>query len=668
MYPNHAFFFDFLFPVIIARESHPFPSRTRSLSLSAAMVLRRMAWESSTLPDFSFGRTSFGVCGLFVFPCGVCPWGFVQPPNPCRDFMRARAAKVSPPVLLDYSPSIAKELELLYQDSLKSFTEGSIVQGRILAIRGHEVLVDIGYKSEGVINGSEFRNLEDLKVGDPVEVLLERLEDENGLVVLSKQKADLLQNWDRILTSCAEGEIIPGTLTAKVKGGVIVDIGVEAFLPGSQIDIVPVKNLDDYVGKTFEFKILKINRERRNIVVSRRELLEDQRKEFKQRLMSEIQVGQTRSGNVKNITDFGAFIDLNGLDGLLHITDMSWGRINHPSEMVKVGQPIEVMILDIDYEKDRVSLGLKQKLKNPWENIAAKFPVGHRVHGKVMNLMPYGAFIELEEGVEGLVHISEMSWTKRVARAADVMSIGQEVDAVVLKVDPEERKISLGVRQLEENPWELVANKYPIGSRISGKVRNFTNYGAFLELEEGVDGMVHVSDMSWTRKVNHPSEVLEKGQEIEAIVLEVDASNQRISLGYKQASEDPWANIASKYNVGQLIEGKVAKITQFGAFVEIEPGIEGLVHISQISDQRVERVKDVIKSGQEVKARIIKIDSVERRIGLSIKAAEVPDEEFHVDDSMLEGLRPGEDLVDLSSAFDEALGAGGQEWHPGDKK
>ncbi|MCC5843309.1 MAG: 30S ribosomal protein S1 [Verrucomicrobia bacterium] len=557
----------------------------------------------------------------------------------------------------------------MYDESLKEFNEGSIIEGIILAIRSNDVLVDVGYKSEGIIPKNEFKKIEELSEGDKIEVLLERLEDDNGMVVLSKQRAETQKNWDRILETYSEGDLIEGVVHGRVKGGMLVDVGVEAFLPGSQIDLVPVKDPDVYIGQVIQFKIIKINLERRNIVVSRRELLEEQRREMKAQLLGEIKIGQQRKGVVKNITDFGAFIDLSGMDGLLHITDMSWGRINHPSEMVKIGDELEVTILDVDYEKERVSLGLKQQSDNPWEEIGAKYPVGHRIRGKVVNLMPYGAFVELEPGVEGLVHVSELSWTKRIARASDVLNVGDEVDAMVLAVNKDDKKISLGIRQTEENPWEIVANKYPIGSRIVGTVRNFTNYGAFLELEEGVDGMVHVSDMSWTRKVNHPSEVLEKGQKVDAVVLEVDASNQRISLGMKQAMPDPWSSVASKYAIGQLVEGKVAKLAQFGAFVELEEGIEGLVHISQISDERVEKVKDVLKVGDEVKARIVKMDEVDRRIGLSIKAAEVSDDEFQLDDSMLEGLRPGEDMVDLGSAFDDAFSGleGLEEWHPGDK-
>jgi small subunit ribosomal protein S1 len=559
----------------------------------------------------------------------------------------------------------------MYEETLKHFSEGSIVKGTVLEVRPTEVLVDIGYKSEGLIPASEFKDISAIKPGDHVEVLLENLEDDDGMVILSKQRAEQQRNWDRVLETCVEGSIIEGVVKGRVKGGLLVDVGVDAFLPGSQIDVVPVRNLDDMVNRTYEFKILKINKDRRNIVLSRRELLEERRRDQKKRLLTEIQVGQSRKGVIKNITDFGAFVDLAGMDGLLHITDMSWGRINHPSEVVHVGQEIEVVILDVNLEKERISLGLKQKQQNPWDEIEAKYPIGTRVRGRVVNLVPYGAFVQLEEGVEGLVHVSEISWTKRVARASDVLTVGDTVDAVVLNVNKDEQKISLGIRQTEANPWDLVAEKYPIGARVRGKVRNFTNYGAFVELQEGVDGMIHVSDMSWTRKVNHPSEVLKKGDEIDAVVLEVDSANQRISLGLKQAQDDPWTSISSRYTIGQLVKGKVTKLASFGAFVEIEEGVDGLVHISQISEERVQKVRDVLQPGQEVEARVIKIDPVERRIGLSIKAAKMADEEFHVSDEMLEGLRPGEDLVDLAGAFDAAMGASSEskeEWRPGGDK
>ena len=570
--------------------------------------------------------------------------------------------------LNNYEGDAQAEMSAMYENTLKDFKEGSIVEGKVLEIRPDAVLVDIGYKSEGLIPAEEFKDLENLNVGDTVEVLLESLEDDEGMVILSKEQAEQQKNWERVLSEFQEGTVIGGTITGKVRGGLLVDVGVEAFLPGSQLDVVPIRNVDEYVGKSLEFKILKINTERRNIVLSRRELMEDQRREQKKVLLMEIKPGQIRKGMVKNITDFGAFIDLNGMDGLLHITDMSWGRINHPSEMLSVGEELEVVILDVNLEKERISLGLKQRLKNPWDDIEVRYPIGSRIRGKVVNIMPYGAFVEIEEGVEGLVHVSEISWTKRIAKASDVMKVGDEVEAVVLNINETEKKISLGIRQTEENPWDLVADHYPIGARITGKVRNFTTYGAFVELQEGVDGMIHVSDMSWTRKINHPSEVLNKGDEVECVVLEVDPQNQRISLGLKQAQDDPWSKISEQFSVGALVTGKVSKLTSFGAFVELAEGIDGLVHISQISEERVENVRDVLKPGQEVQARVVKIDPVERRIGLSIKAAALSDEEFEVSEDMLTGLQPGEDLVDLAGAFDQAFGQGAgkaQEWHPG---
>ena len=564
------------------------------------------------------------------------------------------------------------EMMAMYEQTLSTFTEGAIVKGRIVEVRPQEVLVDIGYKSEGLLPASEFKDLSEVHAGDEVEVLLERLEDEHGMVVVSKSRAEQRRNWDNVVASCEEGKIVTGTVKGKVKGGLLVAVGgVDAFLPGSQIDVIPVRNLDDYLGQDLECKVIKINNERRNIVLSRRDLIDEQRKELKQKLLQEIRPGQIRSGVVKNITDFGAFVDLSGMDGLLHISDMSWGRINHPSEVVEVGQELEVFVLDVNLEKERISLGLKQKQQNPWDEIELKYPKGARVRGKVVNLLPYGAFVQLEEGVEGLVHVSEISWTKRLARAADALNVGDEVEAVVLNVNKSEQKISLGIRQTEANPWDDVAAKYPIGSRVKGSVRNFTNYGAFVELEEGVDGMIHVSDMSWARKINHPNEILKKGDEVEAVVLEVSPENQRISLGLKQAQEDPWAGISNRYQIGQLIKGKVSKLASFGAFVELEEGVDGLVHISQISDDHVAKIRDVLQPGQEVEARVIKIDPIDRRIGLSIKAAKLPEEEFKVDDSMLEGLRPGEDLVDLAGAFDAALGsseANPQEWSPGSGK
>ena len=538
--------------------------------------------------------------------------------------------------------------------SAKRFAAGEIVKGVILEVRPREVLVDIGYKSEGVVSRAEFLDPEAVKVGDEIDVLIEKLEDKDGMVVLSHEQAEFKKNWERIQTICREGGTIAGKVKAVVKGGLIVNIGVEAFLPASQIDVVQPKNVAAMVGNIFEFKVVKINEDRRNIVLSRRELIEAERAERRAKLFTEMTPGDIRKGTVKNITDFGAFIDLNGLDGLLHITDMSWGRIGHPSEILKVGQELDVVVLDVNKEKERVSLGLKQKLANPWEAIESKFPVGAKVKGKVVNLVAYGAFVELEPGVEGLVHVTELSWTKRIAKPSDVLKPGQEVEAVVLGINRDEQKISLGIRQLESNPWEAAQAKYPPGTKIKGKVRNLTSYGAFVELEEGLDGMVHVSDISWTRKINHPSEVFQKGDEVEAVVLEIDKANQRISLGMKQLGTDPWSAIDQHYKVGDLVTGKVTKLASFGAFIGLAQDIDGLVHISQISEDRVDKIKNVLNIGQEVTARVIKIDRGERRIGLSIKAANYSPEQLKEEQKILDALKPGEDLVALQHAFDAA--------------
>jgi small subunit ribosomal protein S1 len=572
--------------------------------------------------------------------------------------------------LTQFGADEREEMSKMYEETLKNFTEGSIVPGKVLEVRSNEVLVDIGYKSEGVIDGHEFAALSEVNIGDQFDVLLDQIEDDSGMVILSKQKAEEKIQWEQVLKSCEEGSTVMGVIKARVKGGMIVDVnGVDAFLPGSQVDVVPVHNVDGLINGEFEFKILKINEERRNIILSRRELIEQRLRVKKRELLSTIEAGQERTGAVKNITDFGVFVDLGGLDGLLHITDMSWGRIKHPSEMVKVGDEIKVVILDVDLVKERVSLGLKQRTPNPWDDINDKFPVGSRLRGKVVNLVPYGAFVELEEGVEGLVHVSEISWTKRIARASDVLAFGDEVDIVVLSVNKDEQKIALGMRQTESNPWDTVQGRYPVGTRISGHVRNFTSYGAFVELEDGIDGMIHVSDMSWTRKINHPSELLEKGQEVDAVVLEVDPDNKRISLGLKQASEDPWNTITSRYVIGELVKGVVSKVASFGAFVALEEGVDGLVHISQISETHIEKVRDALDVGQDVEARVIKIDQAARRIGLSIKAVTMPEDEFarHQEEMVIEGLRPGDNMVDLAGAFDEAF-SGLEEWHPGESK
>ena len=544
-------------------------------------------------------------------------------------------------------------MEEALAQSETSFATGQIVKGTIIEIRSKEVMVDIGYKSEGSVPASEFEDLdEELKVGDEVDVLILQLEDRDGMVVLSHEQAVFKQNWDNIKAICEEGGRIKGRIKAAVKGGLIVNIGVEAFLPSSQIDVNTPTDLDAYVGQAHEFKVVKLNLERQNIVLSRRELIEEERSAQRAKLLDEMVPGDIRKGTVKNLTDFGAFIDLNGLDGLLHVTDMSWGRITHPSQLLVVGQELEVVVLDINKESERVSLGLKQKQENPWENIDEKFPIGEKVSGKVVNLMPYGAFVELEPGVEGLVHVTELSWTKRINKPSEVLKADQEIEAVVLGINRDEQKISLGVRQLETNPWDLAEEKYPVGSKVTGKIRNLTSYGAFMGLEEGLDAMIHVSDISWTRKINHPSEVLKKGMEVEAQVLEVDRENQRISAGIKQLAEDPWETIDNYYKVGDLVTGKVSKLASFGAFVGLEHDIDGLVHISQVSEDRIDKIKNALKVGEEVSARVIKIDRADRRIGLSIKAANYSQEQLKEEEAVLDSLKPGEDLVALQHAFD----------------
>jgi small subunit ribosomal protein S1 len=553
--------------------------------------------------------------------------------------------------------------ELLARQSMREFKEGSIVKGSVLEIRPREVLVDIGYKSEGVIPRAEFEDVEDLQVGDEVEVLLMRLENDQGMVVLSKEKAAYKQNWDKIASVFRDGGLVKGKVKGVVKGGLTVYIGVEAFLPGSQIDIMPPKDLSQYVGHTYDFKIVKIIEDRKNVVLSRRELIEQERHEKRQRFLEATKEGDIVVGAVKNLTEFGAFIDLDGMDGLLHITDMTWGRLNHPSDLLKVGQELRVKVLKIEMDKGRVSLGLKQTEKNPWEETERRFPVGQRVKGKVTNLVPYGAFVQIDEGVEGLIHVSELSWTKRITRPSDVLSLGQEVEAIVLGVNKDEQKISLGVRQLEDNPWDAIEMRYPIGKQVHGTVRNMTAYGAFVELEEGIDGMIHVSDMSWTRKVNHPQEVLKKGDELDAVVIDIDKNHQRISLGIKQLSDDPWKTIEARYRIGELVQGKVSKVATFGAFVELDGDIDGLVHISQISEERVEKVKDHLKVGQEIEARVIKVDKAERRIGLSIKAASYDEEAIKREAAAFDTLRPGEDMVGLEQAF-----AAAEEYRPGEGK
>jgi small subunit ribosomal protein S1 len=519
-----------------------------------------------------------------------------------------------------------KEIADILNNSGVTFSNGSILKGKIVNIHGDDVVVEIGLKSEGVLSLQREWDPEeqsDVEVGDDIMVLLEQVESDNGLVQISKRKADRITGWNKIIETKKEGDPVSGKVTRKIKGGLLVDIGVPVFLPASQVDIRRPSDIGEYIGRTIDAEILKIDLERRNIVISRRKLLEKLRIEAKQKLFNEIVIGQTRKGIVKNIADFGAFVDLGGVDGLLHITDMSWGRINHPTDMVKLDQDIEVVVLNVDREKEKIALGLKQKQASPWEHVEEKYPVGTRVKGQVTNIMTYGAFVKLEEGVEGLVHISEMSWTKRINHPSEMVSVGEEIDVVVLEVNKAKQEISLGMKQTEANPWTLLAEKYPAGTVITGKIRNLTNYGAFVEIEEGIDGLLHVSDLSWTKKLAHPSEMLKKGDTIQCVVLSVDQEKNRVALGLKQLTEDPWINaIPTNYQPGMIVKGKVTKITNFGVFVELEPGLEGLLHVSELSDQKIENPQDVVKIGDEVEVKILRVDMDDRKIGLSLKRAQ----------------------------------------------
>lgn len=511
-------------------------------------------------------------------------------------------------------------------------TPGSILKGRIVEITKDHVVVDVGLKSEGLVPIEEFSDPAQVFLDAEVEVLLDQAEDDNGQIVLSREKAERLRQWEYILEHCEEGSIVKGRVMRKVKGGLMVDIGMEAFLPGSQIDNKRIKNLDDYLGKTYEFKILKINIDRKNVVVSRRELLEAERISKKAEVLEHIKPSDIREGIVKNITDFGVFLDLDGIDGLLHITDMTWKRIKHPSEMVHLGQKLEVMILSVDKDKGRVALGLKQKESNPWDQIEQKYPPGTRVKGKIVNLLPYGAFIEIEPGIEGLIHVSEMSWVKNVTDPSEVVKKGDEVEAIVLSVQKEDGKISLGIKQTEHNPWNDVENKYPIGHNVKAEIRTLTNYGAFVELEPGVEGLIHISDLSWIKKVSHPSEVLHKGDVVDAVILSVDKESKKITLGVKQLTTNPWESIEKTMPVGSLVKGKVTKITAFGAFVELDSGIEGLIHVTELSDQPFGKVEDVIAKNDDVTAKVIKLDPEHKKIALSIKEYLIEKNQFNRDD------------------------------------
>jgi small subunit ribosomal protein S1 len=502
--------------------------------------------------------------------------------------------------------------------------EGKVVSGTVIQVAKDFVVIDIGYKSEGQVPLNEFipapGGEPQVKVGDKVEVLVESRENDTGMVVLSKEKADKMRIWDEISAACERDELVEGVIVGRVKGGLSVDIGVKAFLPGSQVDIRPVRNLDKLIGEKFKFKVIKFNKKRGNIVLSRRVLLEKEREELKKETLKNLKEGAILKGVVKNLTDYGAFIDLGGIDGLLHVTDMSWGRIGHPSEMFEVGQEVRVVVLKFDPATERVSLGLKQIQEDPWHRADEKYPIGSRVKGKVVSLTDYGAFIELEQGVEGLVHVSEMSWTKRVKHPSKLVNQGDAVEAVVLDIDPKAKRISLGMKQIEANPWTLLEDKYPIGSVIRGEVRNVTDFGIFVGVEEGIDGLVHVSDISWTERIKHPGEKFKKGDVVEAVVLNIDVENERFSLGIKQLAADPWTTLAERHPVGSKLRGKVTKVTDFGAFVELEPGIEGLVHVSEMKDERVENPRDVVKEGDEIEVKVIDMDLQERKVALSIKA------------------------------------------------
>jgi small subunit ribosomal protein S1 len=518
----------------------------------------------------------------------------------------------------------------LYEESFKRFAEGEVVTGRVISVDKDHVLVDIGYKSEGQIRIQEFKDEEGnvaAQVGDTVEVMVEWWDDEDERVVLSKEKASNIKIWDAIKKSYDEDGTIKGVISNRVKGGFSVDIGVQAFLPGSQADLRPIRNLDELVGQKFEFKILKYNRKRSNIVLSRRAILEKRREEKRAKTLTSIFEGKIVEGVVKNITDYGVFIDLGGVDGLLHITDISWGRVKHPSELHAVGDQIKVKILSFDLEKERVSLGMKQLTVDPWSIAAEKYPVGSRVTGTVVSLTDYGAFIELEEGIEGLIHVSEMSWTRKIRHPSKVVSVGEEVEAIVLDIKPDNRRISLGMKQVVPNPWDVIAEKYPVGTTIEGKIKNITDFGLFIGIDEGIDGLVHISDISWTKRIKYPSEIYKKGDVVQAIVLDIEKENERFSLGIKQLQDDPWKTVAERYEVGKEITGTVTNLTDFGIFVELEEGIEGLVHVSEISKEKIKTPVGKYNIGDVITARVMNINSDERRIGLSIKRMEMEDEQ-----------------------------------------
>jgi small subunit ribosomal protein S1 len=519
-------------------------------------------------------------------------------------------------------------------DEEQEFETNKIVTGRVINVIGEDVLVDVGYKSEGVIDLKEWydEGLDKIvppKPGEEIQVLLDAVEDESGAIVLSYRKAKRQKEWEDVIAKHREGDVVSGVVNRKIKGGLLVNIGVNVFLPASQVDIRRPPDIADYIGRTIECKILKIDEARRNIVVSRRKLLEDQREDMKKKLLAEIQEGQIRKGVVKNIAEFGAFVDLGGIDGLLHITDMSWGRVSNPHEVVHIDQPLEVYIIKVEREKEKIALGLKQKSASPWADVEAKYPVGSRHSGEVVNVMSYGAFVKLEPGIEGLVHISEMSWTKRINHPSEIVSIGDQIEVQVLNINKEKQEISLGMKQVQPNPWDKVAERYPPGTVITGVVRNLTNYGAFIEIEEGIDGLLHVSDMSWVRKVAHPSEVVNKGDKVTCQVLNVDQERKRIALGLKQMASDPWeGDIPGRYHPGEVKKGKVTKLTNFGVFVELEAGLEGLLHISELADHKIESPEEVVKVGDEIEVKVLRVDAADRKIGLSRKQLHMTPEEI----------------------------------------
>jgi small subunit ribosomal protein S1 len=539
----------------------------------------------------------------------------------------------------------------MYEESFKRFAEGEVVSGRIISVDKDHVLVDIGYKSEGQIRIHEFKDEKgniNAQIGDKVEVMVEWWDDEEERVVLSKEKAQNVKVWEEIKKSYDDEGIIEGVITSRVKGGFSVDIGVQAFLPGSQADLRPIRNLDDLVGKKYTFKILKYNRKRSNIVLSRRAILEEEREQKRTATLAIIEEGKILDGVVKNITEYGVFVDLGGVDGLLHITDISWGRVKHPSELFSIGDQIKVKILNFDIEKERVSLGMKQLTPDPWTLAATKYPVGSRVNGKVVSLTDYGAFVELEEGIEGLIHVSEMSWTRKIRHPSKVVSVGEQVDAIVLDIKPDNRRISLGMKQVAPNPWDMVSEKYPIGTTIEGKIKNITDFGLFIGIDEGIDGLVHISDISWTKRIKHPSEIYKKGDLVQAIVLDIDKDNERFSLGVKQLQSDPWDTVSERYEVGKEITGTITNLTDFGIFVELEEGIEGLVHVSEISKEKIKTPVGKFNVGDVITAKVMNINTEERRIGLSIKRLEMDDEQGMLSD-YVNNMRPA------TSTFGEIL-------------